>query len=125
MSSENAKNVAEDVIECMDNGDKIVFKEIMESRGYTKATAKNPKNVKETKSYQLVIKPVISQMEEERQAVINRLKTTRNKAKYRDLMDALDKLTKNIQLLSGVPTDITKNKEYEGFAQEIRSLIEE
>ena len=48
---------------------------------------------------------IIDQLEIERQRAIDKLKHKISDAKYRDLNDGIDKLTKNIQLLSGKATD--------------------
>ena len=105
MASENAKAVARGVIEKVRKGEKVVIGDIVEKQGYGKSMKTHPNKVTNTKSYQDEMKPVVEQLEKERLAVIKRLKTTRNKAKYRDLIDGLDKLTKNIQLLSGGATE--------------------
>lgn len=51
------------------------------------------------------LEPIVKAMIKERNAVIKAMKSKRGKAKYRDLTDALDKLTKNVQLLSGGKTE--------------------
>jgi hypothetical protein len=51
------------------------------------------------------IDPLIKKLEKERNAVLERMKKTRIQAKYRDLVMALDVVTKNHQLLSGKPTE--------------------
>lgn len=124
MTSENAKAVALEVSETIRKGEKVVLGKIIRKR-YSQSTSESPQIVTTTKSYQAVMKPIVEQLEAEREAIIARLRVTRNKAKYRDLIDGLDKTTKNIQLLSGEPTDITRNKEYEGLAKQIKDLIEE
>lgn len=80
----------------------------MRKAGYSARTARTPKKMTDTQAYQDEIKPVVKQLEEERQEVINDMKGKRGKAKYRDLTDALDKITKNIQLLGGKPTENNK-----------------
>jgi len=50
------------------------------------------------------IDSIVEQLEVERQRAIDKLKTKISEAKYRDLNDGIDKLTKNIQLLSGKAT---------------------
>lgn len=52
--------------------------------------------------------PLVERLENERNAIIARLEKVRSKAKYRDLIDGLDKITKNIQLLTGGSTDNVK-----------------
>ena len=102
--SENAKAVAQDVIKKVSKGEKIVMGKIIKKHGYSDGISKQPERVKKTNSYQKVMKPLLARLEEERDEIIKRLKVTRNKAKYRDLIDGLDKTTKNIQLLSGGAT---------------------
>ena len=104
MSSENAKAVAREVSENIRRGKKVILGDIISKR-YSKSTSKTPQRVTETKSYQNEMKPIIEQLEIERQRAIKLLKKTSNKAKYRDLIDGVDKITKNIQLLSGGKTE--------------------
>lgn len=47
---------------------------------------------------------IVDKMLNERNEIMKRLPKMRNKAKYRDLIDGLDKVTKNIQLLTGEET---------------------
>lgn len=105
MASESAKAVAKEVSEAVGKGKPVVLGKILRQKGYSESTSKTPKRVTETKSYQEVLKPLIQQLEDERQAVLKEMIGKRSKAKYRDLTDALDKITKNIQLLGGKPTD--------------------
>ena len=53
--------------------------------------------------------PIVQKLEAHRLKVIDRLSKKLDAASYRDLTDSLDKLTKNIQLLRGKPTDRTNN----------------
>jgi len=105
MASQDATNVGREVLETLGKGKKIVLGKILKRNGYAQNTADNPKNVTETKSYQNVISPVVNAMIKERNAILKRLPKVRNKAKYRDLTDGLDKMTKNIQLLNGGVTE--------------------
>jgi ribosomal protein S8 len=105
MVSENAKAVAREVIETVRKGLKVNLGDIIENHGYASSVSKKPKKVTQTDSYKTEMAPLVDQLKEERQAIIEALKKTRSKAKYRDLIDGLDKVTKNIQLLSGEDTD--------------------
>ena len=126
MASENAKAVAEDVLKKLNNSKKVVFKEIMEKRGYAEATIKNPKNVTETKSFQEVVSPIVDRMKGIRDKIVAEMEIKdTSQERLSDLSTILKNINHDIQLLSGDPTEITKNKEYEGLAQEIRNLIEE
>lgn len=105
MPSENAKAVAREVLSTLQAGKKVRKGEIMRKYGYSERMTKSPTKVTETKSYRSVVQPVIEAMEEERRKIIEELKKKRDKAKYRDLIDGLDKLTKNVELLSGRETE--------------------
>lgn len=125
MSSENAKAVAEEVIKRVSNGEQVNFREIHEKHGYSRRSARSLK-AKTTKTYQTIMKPVIEQLAEHRQELLDAIKLRDlNGEPYKDLIHALDVVTKNHQLLSGDPTEITKNKEIESLSDQIRNLIEE
>lgn len=76
----------------------------MRKAGYSPKTAKNPEKLTKTKAFKDAVLPIVQALEKERQAILKRLPSVRAKAKYRDLIDGLDKTTKNIQLLSGKET---------------------
>lgn len=105
MSSINAETVGNEVLKKVRSGKKVILGEIIRAQGYSHSVSTAPTKVTRTKSYQRTIKPLIDQLEEERQAIMDRLKVTRDKAKYRDLMDGLDKVTKTHQLLTGGATE--------------------
>lgn len=104
MASITAEQVANEVVETVGNGGKINLVEIQKKHGYSPKSAKSHK-VRETKTYQRTIKTVVEQLEEERQAILQRLPFVRDEAKYRDLTDGLDKITKTHQLLTGGATE--------------------
>lgn len=108
MGSENAKAVAREVLETLRKGKRVNKGEIIRKNGYSESTATVPNNVTDTKSYQEVVRPVVERMIEERDEVIKAMKLKRDDAHYNHLTDALDKLTKNIQLLSGEQTENSK-----------------
>ena len=120
MASENAKAVAQEVIKKVIMGEKINKQKIQRKHGYSKASAKSMKATI-TKTYKEEIKPVIEIMKKERREALKRAMKVRNKAKYRDLIDSADKLTKNIQLLKEKPTEINQiNLDENQFEQLIR-----
>lgn len=80
----------------------------MRKAGYSPNTAKTPSKLLKAKSAKKIVKDIIAQMEEERQRAIKLMKSRITKARYRDLVDGADKLTKNIQLLSGKETENIK-----------------
>ena len=77
----------------------------MVEAGYKPNTAKNPKNLTESEAFKTELKPLLDRLTEDRDRAIRMMKGKISKAKYRDLTDATDKLTKNIQLLSGGSTE--------------------
>lgn len=104
MASQDAKAVAHEVLDTLGKGKKISLRKIIKKHGYAQNTADNPKNVIETDSYKSIVDPFIQKMVDERDAAIKRMIKVRGKAKYRDLVDSIDKMTKNIQLLGGKKT---------------------
>lgn len=102
--SENARAVAREVIATVQAGRKVRKGLIIKKHGYSDSIATIPTKVTNTKSYQEEINPIVNAMIAEREAIMKRLQVTRNKAKYRDLVDGMDKMTKNIELLSGRDT---------------------
>lgn len=108
MASENAKAIAEEVLGTLGRNEKVSVLKIAVKRGMKKKYA-NSGQIQKTKTYKETIeknkKPILERMIEERDRAIKALKGKISKAKYRDLTDAIDKLTKNIQLLGGKPTE--------------------
>ena len=110
MASENAKAVARDVSENLRKNKKVILGRIIKKRGYAKTTSEKPKIVTGTISYQEEIKPILEQMEKERQRVMLAMRERNlTEVQYGELNRTLDTLTKNIQLLSGGATDRTEN----------------
>jgi len=108
MASENAKAVAQEVIERVRKGEKVNFQEIQQNHGYSEASAKSMK-AKETDTYQKEIKPLVDRLKDE----IDRIQLEMSSRdltpeKLRDLSDILDKYVKNYQLLSGGATENKK-----------------
>lgn len=105
MPSENAKLVAQAVLESIGKGKKVNLGKIARKVGYADNTADNPKLITETQTYKDITAPVVRQLEKERERIIKALaKKDLSSEKYRDLIDGLDKTTKNIQLLNGGKT---------------------
>lgn len=105
MASIAAKEVAKEVLENLGNGKKPNLGKIARKKGYADNTADNPKNITETESYKEVITPIVEAMERERARIISELSNKDlTKEKFRDLIDGLDKITKNVQLLNGGKT---------------------
>ncbi len=106
MPSEHAKNVAKQVLENIGNGEKINMGKILREKGYADNTADNPKLVTETKTYKEVVEPIVNRWQREIQRIQSALEgRDLNDEKYKDLVDSLDKLNKNVQLATGGATD--------------------
>lgn len=106
MASINAENVAHEVIKTIRKSKKVNLGAIIRGNGYAPSVATAPTVVTNTKSYKRVIEPVVSMWIKERDRLTREMMSRDlTKLQYRDAMDALDKLTKNIQLLSGGSTE--------------------
>jgi len=103
----NALGVTKEIKKKVRKGEKINLQEIQKKHGYSKKSAKSMK-VKETQTWKDEMEPFIKGLKTERESALKDMKTKRKNAKYRDLTDAIDKLTKNIQLLSDKPTEKSK-----------------
>jgi phage terminase small subunit len=73
--------------------------------GYSPRTARDPSKLFDSPVMKPVIDKLAQQLEDERQEVLDRMKATRSRAKYRDLTYALDIVTKNYQLVTGGRTE--------------------
>lgn len=105
MASQDAKNVAKKVLENLGKGKKVVMGEILREHGYADNTADNPKNVMETKSYKEIINPIVARWEKEIDRIQGELeKKNLSDEKYKDLVDSMDKLNKQVQLATGGAT---------------------
>lgn len=101
----NAEAVAHEVIDKVRKGKKINMGEILKSKGYSNSVSKIPGKVTKTKTYQDTMTPVIEAMTRERDRALRLMESRVEQAEYGDLVTAADKLTKNIQLLSGKDTE--------------------
>ena len=106
--SESARAVAQEVVALIRKGKRVNKGEIIRRHGYSESAALKPSKVTSTKSYREEIAPIVEAMERERDAIMKVISKKRAKAKYRDLIDGVDKLTKNIQLLNGGKTSNEK-----------------
>ena len=88
--------------------------QILKEAGYSENIQKNPYLILESETIKQGLIPVADELKKQRRKAIKRLGETVNKASYRDVNDAVDKLTKNIQLLGGKPTETVKHT-VEGF----------
>ena len=106
MASISAKMVAQEVLETVRKGKRPNLGKIIKKNGYAETTSTVPSQVTRTKSYQEIMNPVVKRMEKERERIMTALESKDlTEERYRDLVDGLDKITKNIQLLSGKATN--------------------
>ena len=101
MATKRQKNATVKVVENRGNVSKS-----MRQVGYSKKTAKNPKNLTDSKGYKEEMKPFIDQLIAERQKAISAITISKRRlADYPELITGIDKMTKLIELLSGRNTD--------------------
>ncbi len=103
-NSPMAESVANEVLSKVSKGEKINMGEIIKSKGYSDSISKQPIRIKKTKAYQETVTPVLEAMIRERDRALRLMESRVAQAEYGDLVTAADKLTKNIQLLSGKDT---------------------
>ena len=102
------------------------MKEAMLASGYSEIYAKNPNLLRNTAGYKQLMNPIIEQMEQERERLIESMANTElDKVHYRDKTKALDTLTKNMQLLTGKPTAISQQQDDMIIDAEVVEVIEE
>lgn len=82
--------------------------ELIVSAGYSPESAKNPSLIIKSDAVQEGLDEVVKELEKNRNEALGLLPKQAKKAKYRDLVEGVDKLTKNIQLLSGKETEKSK-----------------
>jgi hypothetical protein len=105
-----AKAAAKEVSDIIRAGGVPVMGKVMKKVGYATSTTKRPTQLTQSQEFQEAIDPVVKQMIALRNQAMKRMKETADKASYRDVTDSLDKLTKNIQLLSGKSTENIASK---------------
>jgi len=103
----NPRRVAREVIAQASDGKKINLSKAMKNVGYAKNSRRIPKVVvTEKEDFKDEIFDFVKEMETERKLCLKELKDpkVRKKATYRDRIDAINKLTNNIQLVTGQTT---------------------
>lgn len=105
MAENNASLVAQEVLKTVGKGRKASLRKIIPKHGYSLSVADSPKKVTKTKAYKAVMQPVIDKWITQRDRLTDELgNKDLSEESLRDVMDAIDKLTKNIQLLNGGKT---------------------
>lgn len=100
-----AQEVAKEVLIKVRNGKRPNMQEIQQKYGYSKQSARAMK-AKRTETFKKITKPIVEEMEKERNRLLQALASKDlTLERYRDLIDGVDKLTKNMQLLTGGATE--------------------
>ena len=86
-------------------GDRTSLGEMLLKAGYSKSVAKNPFLIFNSPAIKKELNPLIIKLIRHRDKILKRMEQTLSKAKYRDAVDGLDKVTKNVELLSGRATE--------------------
>ena len=106
MGSMKAKKVALKVIESIGKKKQPTMGQIIREVGYAPTTSLNPQQVTATKEYQDTVEPFVNKLIKERERIIKAMSEKElDEVAYNHLTDAMDKATKNIQLLSGGKTE--------------------
>lgn len=104
-TSENARKVALDVISAVSQGKRVNKRKIQMANGYTLQSAISNKAIR-TDTYKETIANTLERMEKERTRLLIELSNRDiTKERYMTMVDAMDKLTKNSQLLGGKATE--------------------
>lgn len=111
MATERQKKVAQKLSENVRVDKPKNQGEILKESGFSESTSEKPYRVIQSKGVQEELDPVVEMMRTERNAALELANEKRGSAAYRDLIAAADKLTKNIELLSGNPTERTETNE--------------
>lgn len=99
------EKVVNGIVENLGSGGTKSKGEILREAGYSESVADNPEQIFSSPTIKEETKSIVKQLEKERQRAISALAGKIDEAKYRDLNDGIDKLTKNIQLLTGGDTE--------------------
>jgi hypothetical protein len=94
------------VSETIGKGEIVNLNKIAKEVGYSDSTARNPQQITRSLAYKEAIDKFLPVAEKARQNAIDAIaKRNMTKERLPSVVDAMDKLTKNIQLLSGKSTD--------------------
>lgn len=121
--SPNAAAVARDVIATVRKGKKVVLGKIMKENGYSDWMTTQPGKVTSQPAYKEEMEPIVQAMIAERDAILKLLPTKRGRAAYHQLIEGMDKMTKNIQLLTGGQTENTGLEKHIASLQELFKTI--
>ena len=121
---ENARQVARDVIKTVSAGKKLKKMEIAIKNGYSKSSAKAMRPYR-TKAYKEETQSFLDIIVKERDRIAKAMSERKlSTVRYEGLSDVFDKLNKNIQLLTGKPTDIKAINLDDTQKEELKKLFE-
>ena len=103
-TTDRQKVVIQATSENLGTGRVLSKRDILKKAGYSPSVQDTPSIVFGSKGVQEELRPLLKLLKAERDAALAGMAKKRRRASYRDLMDATDKLTKNIQLLEGKET---------------------
>ena len=109
MATDNQKLVVKKTLETLGNNKIVNRGKILRESGYSKNTSLTPQTIYESVGVRKAFKSVIDKMINRRDKAIDKITDIKlDNSNAKDLTDIVDKFTKNIQLLSGKPTERTK-----------------
>jgi hypothetical protein len=110
IQTERQKALARELIENTKRAKPLNKSEILENIGYSRTTARHAQeDIISRPGVQKEILPVVERLKKHRDKIIQELEIKQlDEVKYKDLMDGMDKITKNIELLSGNATERTE-----------------
>ena len=103
--SENAAAVGREVVDTVAKGGKVSLRKIIKRHGYSDAVAGNPKRVTKTTSYKAEVQPLLARLVSLRDKIIAQMEKRMPAAQYSALSGSVETISKQINLLSGKPTD--------------------
>ncbi len=110
VQTERQKALAKELIANTKRAKPLNKSEMLESVGYTRNTARHKTpDIINAPGVQRDVLPVVEKMIKARDRAIDLLAGKEEKANYSDITGGIDKLTKNIELLSGGVTDRTES----------------
>lgn len=101
-------------------GGKTMY-EMMIEAGYSESTARQQTNI--LAGLKPKLRPLIEALERERETALKLLASKIEKAPYRDLVGAIDRFTKTVELLTGNPTE-RANIHTEVSDEQYRRIVE-
>lgn len=102
------------------------MKELMLEAGYSKSQSTNPYQILESETIQEGIQPFVDKLLRERERIMDELaQRDISDERYKDMVDSMDKFTKNAQLLSGGHTENVKHDLSDYTDAELAKLADE